>query len=139
MVGAKSGYTNKLILPSVSEDNYGTEMTIVCRQCPSIRSVTGTEGGLIVTDYDNRGNVYLDERTLVLASGKNGGILNVVSTPQGWLITNCSHDGCSDSGIILKFKVSITVVHMQWYRLVYTVYIILVIVELVVLEVVQER
>ena len=31
------------------------------------------------------------------------------------------------------------VVHMQWYRLVYTVYIILVIVKLVVLEVEQER
>lgn len=105
MTGAKEGYTNALILPKVGNDNYGTEMTIVCRQYPSIRSVTGTEGGLIVTDYDNRGNIYLDERTLVLASGKNGGILNVVSTPQGWLITNCSHDGCSDSGIILKFKI----------------------------------
>lgn len=105
MVGAKSGYTNKLILPSVSEDNYGTEMTIVCRQYPSSRSITGTEGNLHVTTYDNRGNTYVDERTLVLAKGNNGGILNVVSTPQGWLITNCSHDGCSDSGIILKFKV----------------------------------
>ena len=30
------------------------------------------------------------------------------------------------------------VVHMQWYRLVYTVYITLVIVKLVVLEVAQE-
>lgn len=105
MTGAKSGYTNKLILPSVSEDNYGTEMTIVCRQYPSSRSITGTEGGLVVVDYSNRGNIYTDERTLVLAVGNNGGILNVVSTPQGWLITNCSHDGCSDSGIILKFKV----------------------------------
>lgn len=105
MTGAKSGYTNKLILPSVSEDNYGTEMTIVCRQYPSIRAITGTEGNLHVTTYDNRGNTYVDERTLVLAKGNNGGILNVVSTPQGWLITNCSHDGCSDSGIILKFKV----------------------------------
>ncbi len=105
MVGAKSGYTNKLILPSVSEDNYGTEMTIVCRQHPSIRAITGTEGNLHVTTYENRGNTYVDERTLVLAKGNNGGILNVVSTPQGWLITNCSHDGCSDSGIILKFKV----------------------------------
>lgn len=105
MTGAKDGYTNKLILPSVSEDNYGTEMTIVCRQYPSIRTITGTEGNLHVTTYDNRGNTYVDERTLVLAKGNNGGILNVVSTPQGWLITNCSHDGCSDSGIILKFKV----------------------------------
>lgn len=105
MTGAKDGYTNKLILPSVSEDNYGTEMTIVCRQYPSSRSITGTEGNLHVTTYDNRGNTYVDERTLVLAKGNNGGILNVVSTPQGWLITNCSHDGCSDSGIILKFKV----------------------------------
>lgn len=105
MTGAKGGYTNKLILPSVSEDNYGTEMTIVCRQYPSIRAVTGTEGNLHVVTYDNRGNTYIDERTLVLAKGNNGGILNVVSTPQGWLITNCSHDGCSDSGIILKFKV----------------------------------
>ena len=105
MTGAKSGYTNKLILPSVSEDNYGTEMTIVCRQYPSSRSITGTEGGLVVVDYSNRDNIYTDERTLVLAVGNNGGILNVVSTPQGWLITNCSHDGCSDSGIILKFKV----------------------------------
>lgn len=106
MVGAKSGYTNKLILPSVSEDNYGTEMTIVCRQYPSSRSITGTEGGLVVVDYSNRGNMYTDERTLVLAVGNNGGILNVVSTPQGWLVTKCSHDGCSDSGVILKFKVS---------------------------------
>ena len=105
MVGAKSGYTNKLILPSVSEDNYGTEMTIVCRQYPSSRSITGTEGGLVVVDYSNRGNIYTDERTLVLAVGNNGGVLNVVSTPQGWLMTKCSHDGCSDSGIILKFKV----------------------------------
>lgn len=105
MVGAKSGYTNKLILPSVSEDNYGTEMTIVCRQYPLSRSITGTEGNLHVTTYDDRGNTYVDERTLVLAKDNNGGILNVVSTPQGWLITNCSHDGCSDSGIILKFKV----------------------------------
>lgn len=105
MTGAKGGYTNKLILPSVSEDNYGTEMTIVCRQYPSIRSVTGTEGNLHIVTYDNRGNTYTDERTLVLAKGNNGGILNVVSTLQGWLITNCSHDGCSDSGIILKFKV----------------------------------
>lgn len=105
MTGAKSGYANKLILPSVSEDNYGTEMTIVCRQYPSSRSITGTEGGLVVVDYSNRSNIYTDERTLVLAVGNNGGILNVVSTPQGWLITNCSHDGCSDSGIILKFKV----------------------------------
>lgn len=105
MTGAKGGYTNKLILPSVSEDNYGTEMTIVCRQCPSTRSITGTEGNLHITTYDNRGSTYTDERTLVLAKGNNGGILNVVSTPQGWLITNCSHDGCSDSGIILKFKV----------------------------------
>lgn len=105
MTGAKEGYTNKLILPSVSEDNYGTEMTIVCRQCPSIRSITGTEGGLIVVDYANRGSIYTDERTLLLAVGNNGGVLNVVSTPQGWLITNCSHDGCSDSGVILKFKV----------------------------------
>ena len=105
MTGAKKGYTNALILPKVGNDNYGTEMTIACRQYPSIRSVTGTEGSLIVTDYDNRGNIYLDERTLVLASDKDGGILNVVSTPQGWLITNCSHDGCSDSGIILKFKI----------------------------------
>lgn len=106
MTGAKNGYTNKLILPSVSEDNYGTEMTIVCRQHPSTRSITGTEGNLHIVTYDNRGNTYTDERTLVLAKGNNGGILNVVSTPQGWLITNCSHDGCSDSGIILKFKVS---------------------------------
>lgn len=106
MVGAKIGYTNKLILPSVSEDNYGTEMTIVCRQYPSSRSITGTEGGLVVVDYSNRGNIYTDERTLVLAIGNNGGILNVVSTPQGWLVTKCSHDGCSDSGVILKFKVS---------------------------------
>ena len=105
MVGAKSGYTNKLILPSVSEDNYGTEMTIVCRQYPSSRSITGTEGDLHIVTYDSRGRTYTDERTLVLAKGNNGGILNVVSTPQGWLITNCSHDGCSDSGIILKFKV----------------------------------
>lgn len=105
MTGAKGGYTNKLILPSVSEDNYGTEMTIVCRQYPSTRSITGTEGNLHITTYDNRGSTYTDERTLVLAKGNNGGILNVVSTPQGWLITNCSHDGCSDSGIILKFKV----------------------------------
>ena len=105
MVGAKSGYTNKLILPSVSEDNYGTEMTIVCRQYPSSRSITGTEGGLVVVDYSNRGNIYTDERTLILAVGNNGGILNVVSTPQGWLVTKCSHDGCSDSGVILKFKV----------------------------------
>ena len=105
MVGAKIGYTNKLILPSVSEDNYGTEMTIVCRQYPSSRSITGTEGGLVVVDYSNRGNIYTDERTLVLAIGNNGGILNVVSTPQGWLVTKCSHDGCSDSGVILKFKV----------------------------------
>lgn len=106
MTGAKGGYTNKLILPSVSEDNYGTEMTIVCRQYPSTRSITGTEGNLHITTYDNRGSTYTDERTLVLAKGNNGGILNVVSTPQGWLITNCSHDGCSDSGVILKFKVS---------------------------------
>lgn len=106
MTGAKSDYTNKLILPRVNEDNYGTEMTIVCRQYPSTRSVTGTEGSLVVVDYDDRGSVYTDERTLVLATGNNGGVLNVVSTPQGWLITNCSHDGCSDSGIILKFKVS---------------------------------
>ena len=105
MTGAKRGYTNKLILPSVSENNYGTEMTIVCRQYPSTRSITGTEGNLHIVTYDNRGNTYTDERTLVLAKGNNGGILNVVSTPQGWLITNCSHDGCSDSGIILKFKV----------------------------------
>lgn len=105
MTGAKGGYTNKLILPSVSEDNYGTEMTIVCRQYPSTRSITGTEGNLHITTYDNRGSTYTDERTLVLAKGNNGGILNVVSTPQGWLITNCSHDGCSDSGVILKFKV----------------------------------
>ena len=105
MTGAKGGYTNKLILPSVSEDNYGTEMTIVCRQSPSIRTITGTEGNLHIVTYDNRGSTYTDERTLVLAKGNNGGILNVVSTPQGWLITNCSHDGCSDSGIILKFKV----------------------------------
>lgn len=105
MTGAKDGYTNKLILPSVSEDNYGTEMTIVCRQYPSTRSITGTEGNLHITTYDNRGSTYTDERTLVLAKGNNGGILNVVSTPQGWLITNCSHDGCSDSGVILKFKV----------------------------------
>lgn len=106
MTGAKGGYTNKLILPSVSEDNYGTEMTIVCRQYPSIRGITGTEGNLHIVTHDNRGSTYTDERTLVLAKGNNGGILNVVSTPQGWLITNCSHDGCSDSGIILKFKVS---------------------------------
>ena len=106
MTGAKNGYTNKLILPSVSENNYGTEMTIVCRQHPSTRSITGTEGNLHIVTYDNRGNTYTDERTLVLAKGNNGGILNVVSTPQGWLITNCSHDGCSDSGVILKFKVS---------------------------------
>lgn len=105
MTGAKGGYTNKLILPSVSEDNYGTEMTIVCRQYPSTRSITGTEGNLHITTYDNRGSTYTDERTLVLAKGNNGGILNVVSTPQGWLITNCSHDGCSDSSVILKFKV----------------------------------
>lgn len=105
MTGAKKGYTNKLILPSVSEDNYGTEMTIVCRQYPSIRAITGTEGDLHIVTYDSRGSTYTDERTLVLAKGNNGGILNVVSTPQGWLITNCSHDGCSDSGIILKFKV----------------------------------
>lgn len=105
MTGAKEGYTNKLILPSVSEDNYGTEMTIVCRQYPSIRAITGTEGDLHIVTYDSRGSTYTDERTLVLAKGNNGGILNVVSTPQGWLITNCSHDGCSDSGIILKFKV----------------------------------
>lgn len=105
MTGAKGGYTNKLILPSVSEDNYGTEMTIVCRQHPSIRVITGTEGDLHIVTYDNRGSTYTDERTLVLSKGNNGGILNVVSTPQGWLITNCSHDGCSDSGIILKFKV----------------------------------
>ena len=106
MTGAKGNYTNKLILPSVSEDNYGTEMTIVCRQYPSTRSITGTEGNLHITTYDNRGSTYTDERTLVLAKSNNGGILNIVSTPQGWLITNCSHDGCSDSGIILKFKVS---------------------------------
>lgn len=106
MTGAKSGYTNNLILPRVGEDNYGTEMTIVCRQYPSIRAITGTEGNLHITTYDSRGNTYADERTLVLAKGNNGGILNVVSTPQGWLITNCSHDGCSDSGVILKFKVS---------------------------------
>lgn len=105
MTGAKEDYTNKLILPSVSEDNYGTEMTIVCRQYPSIRAITGTEGDLHIVTYDSRGSTYTDERTLVLAKGNNGGILNVVSTPQGWLITNCSHDGCSDSGIILKFKV----------------------------------
>jgi len=105
MTGAKGGYTNKLILPRVSEDNYGTEMTIVCRQYLSTRSVTGTEGDLIVVDYDDRGGVYTDERTLVLATGNNGGVLNVVSTPQGWLVANCSHDGCSDSGVILKFKV----------------------------------
>ena len=105
MTGAKGGYTNKLILPSVSEDNYGTEMTIVCRQYPSFRAITGTEGDLHIVTYDSRGSTYPDERTLVLAKGNNGGILNVVSTPQGWLITNCSHDGCSDSGIILKFKV----------------------------------
>lgn len=105
MTGAKEGYTNKLILPSVSEDNYGTEMTIVCRQYPSIRAITGTEGDLHIVTYDSRGSTYTDERTLVLAKGNNGGILNVVSTPQGWLITNCSHDGCSDSGIVLKFKV----------------------------------
>lgn len=105
MTGAKGGYTNKLILPSVSEDNYGTEMTIVCRQHPSIRVITGTEGDLHIVTYDSRGSTYTDERTLVLAKGNDGGILNVVSTPQGWLITNCSHDGCSDSGIILKFKV----------------------------------
>ena len=105
MTGAKGGYTNKLILPSVSEDNYGTEMTIVCRQYPLIRTITGTEGDLHIVTYDNRGSTYTDERTLVLAKDNNGGILNVVSTPQGWLIINCSHDGCSDSGIILKFKV----------------------------------
>lgn len=105
MTGAKGNYTNKLILPSVSENNYGTEMTIVCRQYPSIRATTGTEGDLHIVTYDSRGSTYTDERTLVLAKGNNGGILNVVSTPQGWLITNCSHDGCSDSGIILKFKV----------------------------------
>lgn len=105
MTGARGGYTNKLILPSVSEDNYGTEMTIVCRQYPSLRVITGTEGDLHIVTYDSRGSTYTDERTLVLAKGNNGGILNVVSTPQGWLITNCSHDGCSDSGIILKFKV----------------------------------
>ena len=105
MTGAKRGYTNKLILPSVSEDNYGTEMTIVCRQYPSIRAITGTEGDLHIVTYDSKGSTYTDERTLVLAKGNNGGILNVVSTPQGWLITNCSHDGCSDSGVILKFKV----------------------------------
>lgn len=105
MTRAKGGYTNKLILPSVSEDNYGTEMTIVCRQYPSIRAITGTEGDLHIVTYDSRESTYTDERTLVLAKGNNGGILNVVSTPQGWLITNCSHDGCSDSGIILKFKV----------------------------------
>lgn len=105
MTGAKEGYANKLILPSVSEDNYGTEMTIVCRQYPSIRAITGTEGDLHIVTYDSRGSTYTDERTLVLAKGNNGGILNVVSTSQGWLITNCSHDGCSDSGIILKFKV----------------------------------
>ena len=106
MTGAKQGYTNKLILPRVSENNYGTEMTIACRQYPSTRSITGTEGNLHIVTYDNRGNTYTDERTLVLAKGNDGGILNVVSTPQGWLITNCSHDGCSDSGVILKFKVS---------------------------------
>lgn len=105
MTGANGGYTNKLILPKVSEDNYGTEMTIVCRQYPSIRAITGTEGNLHIVTYDNSGSTYTDERTLILAKGNNGGILNVVSTPQGWLITNCSHDGCSDSGIILKFKV----------------------------------
>lgn len=105
MTGAKRGYTNKLILPSVSEDNYGTEMTIVCRQYPSNRAITGTEGDLHIVTYDSRESTYTDERTLVLAKGNNGGILNVVSTPQGWLITKCSHDGCSDSGIILKFKV----------------------------------
>jgi hypothetical protein len=81
MTGAKRGYTNKLILPSVSEDNYGTEMTIVCRQYPSIRAITGTEGDLHIVTYDNRGSTYTDERTLVLAKGNNGGILNVVSTP----------------------------------------------------------
>lgn len=105
MTGAKRGYTNKLILPSVSKDNYGTEMTIVCRQYPTIRAITGTEGDLHIVTYDSRGSTYTDERTLVLAKGNNGGILNVVSTPQGWLIANCSHDSCSDSGIILKFKV----------------------------------
>lgn len=105
MTGAKRGYTNKLILPSVSENNYGTEMTIVCRQYPTTRTITGTEGDLHIVTYDSRGSTYTDERTLVLAKGNNGGILNVVSTPQGWLITNCSHDGCSDSSIILKFKV----------------------------------
>lgn len=105
MVGAKRGYANKLILPSVSEDNYGTEMTIVCRQYPPSRSITGTEGGLVVVDYSNRSDMYTDERTLVLTVGNNGGILNVVSTPQGWLVTKCSHDGCSDSGVILRFKV----------------------------------
>ena len=81
MTGAKEGYTNKLILPSVSEDNYGTEMTIVCRQYPSIRAITGTEGDLHIVTYDSRGSTYTDERTLVLAKGNNGGILNVVSTP----------------------------------------------------------
>jgi hypothetical protein len=81
MTGAKRGYTNKLILPSVSEDNYGTEMTIVCRQYPSIRAITGTEGDLHIVTYDSRGSTYTDERTLVLAKGNNGGILNVVSTP----------------------------------------------------------
>ena len=106
MTGAKDGYTNRLILPSVSEDNYGTEMTIVCRQRPSTKTIVGTKGNLHIVTYGNRGSTYTDERTLVLAKGNNGGILNVVSTPQGWLITNCSHDGCSDSGIILKFKVS---------------------------------
>jgi hypothetical protein len=81
MTGAKGGYTNKLILPSVSEDNYGTEMTIVCRQYPLIRTITGTEGDLHIVTYDNRGSTYTDERTLVLAKDNNGGILNVVSTP----------------------------------------------------------
>ena len=56
-------------------------MTIVCRQYPSTRSITGTEGNLHITTYDNRGSTYTDERTLVLAKGNNGGILNVVSTP----------------------------------------------------------
>jgi hypothetical protein len=81
MTGAEGGYTNTLILPKVNKNNYGTEMTIVCRQYPSIRVVTGTEGNLHVVTYDNRGNTYVDERTLVLAKGSNGGILNVVSTP----------------------------------------------------------
>ena len=30
---------------------------------------------------NNTGSTYTDERTLVLAKGNNGGILNVVSTP----------------------------------------------------------